>query len=82
MVDRRKVFSDISSWDHCQRSSPSRISAVLQGGFELMQSSGFVELSCAVVISNTPWHNIRCQVKSGVFALVLIHMHVQRNKSY
>ena len=26
MVDRRKTFSLISSWDHCQRSSPSRIS--------------------------------------------------------
>ena len=26
MVDRRKAFSLISSWDHCQRSSPSRIS--------------------------------------------------------
>ena len=28
MVDRRKTFSLISSWDHCQRSSPSRISRV------------------------------------------------------
>ena len=26
MVDRRKAFSLIFSWDHCQRSSPSRIS--------------------------------------------------------
>ena len=26
MVDQREVFSLISSWDHCQRSSPSRIS--------------------------------------------------------
>ena len=26
MIDRRKTFSLISSWDHCQRSSSSRIS--------------------------------------------------------
>ena len=29
MVDRRKAFSFISSRDHCQRSSPSRISDTL-----------------------------------------------------
>ena len=28
MVDRRKAFSLISSWDHCQRCSPSRILTV------------------------------------------------------
>ena len=32
MVDRRKVFSFISSLDHCQRSSPSRISDTLRAG--------------------------------------------------
>ena len=53
MVDRRKAFSLISSRDHCQRSSPSRISDT---GFELAQnlSSGLVEWSCAVVITITP----------------------------
>ena len=53
MVDRRKAFSLISSRDHCQRSSPSRISDT---GFELAQnlSSGLVEWSCAVVITTTP----------------------------
>ena len=42
MVDRRKAFSLISSRDHCQRSSPSRISDT---GFGLAQnlSSGLVE---------------------------------------
>ena len=45
MVDWRKGFSLISSWDHCQRSSPSQISDMLQAGFEPAQnlSSGFAE---------------------------------------
>ena len=44
MVDRQKAFSLISSRDHCQRSSPSRISNMLRA-FEPAQnlSSGFVE---------------------------------------
>ena len=33
MVDRRKVFSLISSLDHCQRSSPSRISDTPRAGY-------------------------------------------------
>ena len=43
MVDRRKAFSLISSRDHCQRSSPSRISDTPRAGFEPAQnlSSGF-----------------------------------------
>ena len=49
MIDQWKAFSLISSWDHCQGSSPLQISNRLQG-FELVQnlSSGFVEWSCAV----------------------------------
>ena len=45
MVDQRKAFSLISSHDHCQRPSPSRISDTLQAGFEPVQnlSSGIVE---------------------------------------
>ena len=35
MVDRRKAFSLISSRDHCQRSSPSRISNTPRAGFRL-----------------------------------------------
>ena len=61
MVDRRKAFSLISSRDHCQRSSPSRISDTPRAGFEPAQnlSSDLVEWSCAVVITTTPWrHNI------------------------
>ena len=52
MVDRRKAFSR----DHCQRSSPSRISDTPRAGFEPAQnlSSGFGEWSCTVVITTTP----------------------------
>ena len=54
MVDWRKVFSLISTQDHCQRFSPLWISDMPQAGFEPMQnrSSGLVEWSCAVVITN------------------------------
>ena len=38
MVDRRKAFSLISSRDHCQRSSPSRISDTPRAGFEPAKS--------------------------------------------
>ena len=50
MVDRRKAFSLISSRDHRQRSSPSRISDMPRAGFEPVQklSSGLVEWSCTV----------------------------------
>ena len=53
MVDRRKAFSLISSRDHCQRSSPSRISDTPWVGFEPAQnlSSSLVEWTCAVVIT-------------------------------
>ena len=45
MVDRRKAFSLISSQDHCQRSSPSRISDTPRAGFEPAQNlrPGLVE---------------------------------------
>ena len=57
MVDRRKAFSLISSQDHCQRSSPSRIFDTPRAGFEPVQnlSSALVEWSCTVVITTTPW---------------------------
>ena len=52
MVERRKPFSLISSRVYCQRSSPSRISDMPRAGSEPAQSmsSGFAELSSAVVI--------------------------------
>ena len=45
MVDRRKEFSLISSRDHCQRSSPPRITNTPRVGFEPAQnlSSSAVE---------------------------------------
>ena len=45
MVDRRKACSLISSWGHCQRFSPSRISDTPPAGFEpaLNLSLGLVE---------------------------------------
>ena len=45
MVDQRKVFSLISSRDHCHRSSPLQISDMPRAGFEPAQnlSSGLVE---------------------------------------
>ena len=59
MVDWRKAFSLISSWDHCQRSSPSWISDMPWAGFEPAQnqSSDLVEWSCASVITTTPRHH-------------------------
>ena len=44
MVDQRKVFSLISSWEHCLRSSPLKISDMPRAGFQPAQnlSSGFV----------------------------------------
>ena len=56
--DRRKAFSLISSQGHCQRSSPSGISDTPRAGFQPAQnlSSGFVECSCAVVMTTIPRH--------------------------
>ena len=52
IIDRRKAFSLISSQDHCQRSSRSRISDTPRAGFEPVQnlSSGFVKWSCFKII--------------------------------
>ena len=60
MVDRRKVFSLISSRDHCQRSSQSWISDTPRAGYEPEQSlsSGSVEWSWALVITTTPRRHI------------------------
>ena len=54
MVDGQKAFSLISSRNHCQRSSPSRIFDTPRSGFEPAQnlSSGSVQLSCAVAITD------------------------------
>ena len=56
-VDWRKVFSLISSRDHCLRLSPSRISNTPRTGFETARNlnPGLVERSCVVAITTTPW---------------------------
>ena len=65
MIDWSKVFSLISSWDHCQRSSPSRISDMPRAEFEPAQnlSSGLVEWSFTVVTTTTPWHHYTTALK-------------------
>ena len=74
MVDRRKAFSLISSWDHCQRSSPSWTSDTLWTGFEPVHnlSSGLVEWSCAVVITTTPRHHIVTTPRRHNFCFLFI----------
>ena len=84
MVDRGKVFSLISSRDHCQRFLSSRISDTPRAGFEPVQnlSSGFVEWSCAGMITTTPRrHKKGCTSSltslnrfSVVFSCVLVHL--------
>ena len=61
-VDWRKACSLISSWDHCQRSSPPRITDMPQEGFEPVQnpSSGLIEWSCTIMITTTPWRHKSC----------------------
>ena len=56
MVNRRKAVNFVFRQDHCQRFSPSRIFDMPRAGFEPAKnlSSGFVEWSCAVVITTTP----------------------------
>ena len=73
VVDRRKVFSLISSWAHCQRSSPSRISHKPRAGFEPLQNlrSGFIEWSFAVVITTTP----RCHCSITYFCKIYSYIY-------
>ena len=69
-IGQRKAFSLISSRDHCQRSSSSRISNTPRAGFELAQnlSSDFVEWSCAVVITTTPRRHLCSSELSILFS--------------
>ena len=79
MVDRRKASSLISSRDHCQRSSPSRISDMPWAGFEPVQnlSSGFDEWSCAVVniyFSKVRSYNLKDTYLFIVIAIISIQV--------
>ena len=57
MVDRRNAFSLISSRDHRQRSSPSRIFDMPPAGFEPVQnlSSGLIEWSAVANCWRIVW---------------------------
>ena len=91
MVDRRKAFSLVSSQDHCQRSSQSRISDMPRAGFEPAQnlSSGFVEWSCAVAITTTPRHHTSrryvdevCLLQNNLLFLSAVYsIHLQSKSS-
>ena len=77
MADRRKAFTLISSRDHCQRSSPSRISDTPRAGFEPAQSlnSGLVKWSYAAVITTTPRrHYIMLIYLLYLFIFLYIHI--------
>ena len=54
MIGQQKGFSIISSWEHCQRSSPKGISDTLWAGFEPTHNLSLilVEWSYAVLIAN------------------------------
>ena len=72
MVDRRKRSSLISSRDHYQRFSPSRISNTPRAGFESAQnlSLGFVEWSSAVVITTT---SFRQSIDWTIFECLVVY---------
>ena len=65
MVGRTKGVSLISSRNHCQRSTPLRISNMTRAGFESAQnlSQNFVERSCALVITTSPWRHLDLRIK-------------------
>ena len=69
MVNRQKAVSLITSRDHCRRYSLSRVSDTPQAGSEPAQSlnSGFVEWTCAVVITTAPWLHITTNYSAEVF---------------
>ena len=68
MVDWRKVFNLISSRDHFQRSSPSRISYTLWAGFEPAQHliSGLVEWSWYNHYTIASWN--RTKTSNGYYS--------------
>ena len=76
-VNRRKALSFISSRDHCQRSSPSRISHTQWAGFEPAQilSQGFVEWSSMVlyqVVSN----NLLYIICHNYYVFIIIYLNI------
>ena len=76
LVDRRKTFNLISSRDHFQRPSPSRIFDTPGARYEPAknQSSGFVEWSCAAVITTTPRRHI-CELNNYFLSFFWIYVY-------
>ena len=76
LVDRRKTFNLISSRDHFQRPSSSRIFDTPGARYEPAknQSSGFVEWSCAAVITTTPRRHI-CQLNNYFLSFFWIYVY-------
>ena len=76
LVDRRKTFNLISSRDHFQRPSQSRIFDTPGARYEPAknQSSGFVEWSCAAVITTTPRRHI-CQLNNYFLSFFWIYVY-------
>ena len=77
MVGRQNELSFIFSRDQCQKSSPSRVSDTPWAAFEPVQnlSSGFVEWSCAVMITTTSRRHYEIIYK-------FIYEAIYRNRSY
>ena len=65
MVGRTKSVSLISSRNHCQRSTPLRISNMPRARFESAQNliPNFVEWSYALVITTSPWRHLDLWIK-------------------
>ena len=76
LVERRKTFNLISSRDHFQRPSPSRIFDTPGARYEPAknQSSGSVEWSCAAVITTTPRRHI-CQLNNYFLSFFWIYVY-------
>ena len=87
MVDRGKTFSLISSEDHCQRSSRSRISDTPRAGFEHAQnlSSGLASYLLYIyffVFNNLFLFRKRFSRKSTLVRILYKHFHNLGTSSY
>ena len=63
IVEHRKAFSLISSRDHCQRSSPSRISDTPRAGFEPVQN---LRIWAVVITASTRRDEISLRLFKGI----------------
>ena len=72
MVGQQKALKFIFRPEHCQRFLPLWIPDKPGAQFEPAQnlSSGFVECSCAVVITTTSWHHYTTGLQFNVWSLL------------